>query len=181
MAKAMQDRQQAVEYPEDDVIRVLMVQHARIRELIDEVERSRDEQRREAFEELRALMIMHEVGEDEVLRPLVEEGAEPDLIEVLHRVERLDQGDVEFARALTELRSAVDAHAARLEGWTFPLVLESWDLDRRRLLGRRMAAVEQAAPTRPHPGAAGEPTSQWSAGPAASLVDRAVDALAARN
>jgi hemerythrin superfamily protein len=73
MGSATEDRQKAAQLPEGDVIRLLLNQHAQIRDLFDEVESSHGEQRHDAFEELRGLLAVHETAEEMVLRPVTED------------------------------------------------------------------------------------------------------------
>lgn len=55
VAAAERERQEAARLPEGDVVRTLLEQHARIRDLFADVRTARDEHRRQAFDELRAL------------------------------------------------------------------------------------------------------------------------------
>ncbi|WP_326808284.1 MULTISPECIES: hypothetical protein [unclassified Streptomyces] len=57
--------------------------------------------------------------------------------------------------------------------WNFSL-LKSRE---RTKMGKRLLAVEKAAPTHPHPSAAGSTAMQWATGPFASVLDRARDAV----
>jgi len=188
MGSAAEDRKKAAQLPDGDVIRFLLNQHATIRDLFDEVESSRGEQRHNAFEELRALLAMHETAEEMVLRPVTEsiaaEGVaasrnaeEKEANEVLKRLETLDYYSAEFESEFAELKKSVDEHAESEEHEEFGAVLESCDLDQRKRMGSRMEAVEKVAPTRPHPSTAGSPAKQWTVGPFASLIDRARDAV----
>jgi hemerythrin superfamily protein len=188
MGDAAEDRQKAAQLPEGDVIRFLLNQHAQIRDLFDEVQASHGDERRHAFEELRALLAMHETAEEMVLRPVTEKIAasgvaearnaeEQEANEVLKKLEDVDLESPDFDRQFAELKEAVDAHAESEEHEEFPAVLEACDLDQRRSMGRRMEAVEKVAPTRPHPSTAGSPAKQWTVGPFASLIDRAKDAI----
>src|SRR4051794_9247163 len=101
MGDAAEDRQKADQLPEGDVIRFLLNQHAQIRDLFDEVQASHGEQRQHAFEELRALLAMHETAEEMVLRPVTEKIAtsgvaearnaeEQEANEVLKKLEDVD-------------------------------------------------------------------------------------------
>lgn len=188
MGSAAEDRQKAAELPEGDVIRFLLNQHARVHDLFDEVESSHGDQRHDAFEELRALLAMHETAEEMVLRPVTEsiaaEGVaaarnseEQEANEVLKQLETLDLESADFVQQFAEFKKSVDEHAENEEHEEFPAVLENCDLDQRRQMGRRMEAVEKVAPTRPHPSTAGSPAKQWTVGPFASLIDRARDAV----
>jgi len=188
MGNAAEDRRKAAQLPEGDVVRFLLNQHAQVRDLFDEVQASHGEQRQQAFEELRALLAMHETAEEMVLRPVTEKIAangvadarnaeEQAANEVLKKLESVDLDSSDFDRQFAELKQAVDDHAESEENEEFPAVLESCDLDQRRAMGRRLEAVEKVAPTRPHPSTAGSPVKQWTVGPFASLIDRAKDAI----
>ena len=188
MGSSAEDRQKASQLPEGDVIRFLLNQHAQIRDLFDEVESSEGDQRHDAFEELRALLAMHETAEEMVLRPVTEDIApegeaaarnaeEQEANEVLKQLESVDVSSEDFQRQFAELKKSVDEHAESEEHEEFPAVLEHCDLDQRRRMGRRMEAVEKLAPTRPHPSTAGSPAKQWTVGPFAALIDKARDAV----
>jgi len=190
MGGAAEDRQKASQLPQGDVIRFLLNQHAQIRDLFDEVESSAGDQRHDAFEELRALLAIHETAEEMVLRPVTEEIApegvaaarnaeEQEANEVLKQLESVDVGSDDFQRQFAELKKSVDEHAESEEHEEFPAVLEHCDLDQRQRMGRRMEAVEKLAPTRPHPSTAGSPAKQWTVGPFAALIDKARDAVSA--
>lgn len=190
MGSAAEDRQKAAELPEGDVIRFLLNQHAKIHDLFDEVESAHGDQRHDAFEELRALLAMHETAEEMILRPVTEDIApegvaaarnaeEQEANEVLKQLESVDVESADFETQFAELKKSVDEHAESEEHEEFPAVLEHCDLDQRKQMGRRMEAVEKVAPTRPHPSAAGSPAKQWTVGPFAALIDKARDAVAA--
>jgi hemerythrin superfamily protein len=188
MSDAAADRAQAMELPEDDVIRVLLLQHARIRDLFDEIGRASGDAKQDAFDELRALLAVHETAEEMVLRPVTERTAgaevakerndeEAEANEVLKKLERLDVGSAEFDRELTSFQQSVDEHAEAEENDEFPAIMEACNADERVTLGRRIRAVESLAPTHPHPTTAGSRSATAVAGPFASLVDRVRDAL----
>ncbi|QGN32856.1 hemerythrin domain-containing protein [Microlunatus sp. Gsoil 973] len=189
MGSATEDRQKAAQLPEGDVIRLLLNQHAQIRDLFDEVESSHGEQRHDAFEELRGLLAVHETAEEMVLRPVTEDIAadgvaaarnseEQEANEVLKQLETFDVDSADFEKQFAELKTSVDEHAENEEHEEFPAVLEHCDADQRARMGRRIEAVEKVAPTRPHPTAAGKPAMQWTVGPFAALIDKARDAVA---
>src|SRR3954462_5207065 len=69
MGDAAEDRRKAAELPEGDVVRVLLEQHARIRDLFAEVKSETGDHKKQAFDELRALLAVHETAEEMVLRP----------------------------------------------------------------------------------------------------------------
>ena len=69
MSTAQTERQEAARLPEGDVVRVLLEQHARIRDLFAEVKNSQGEQKQSRFDELRALLAVHETAEEIIVRP----------------------------------------------------------------------------------------------------------------
>ncbi|GAB3764577.1 hemerythrin domain-containing protein [Microlunatus parietis] len=188
MGTAVEDRQKAARLPEGDVIGVLLNQHAQIKDLFAEVEQASGDQKHDAFEELRGLLVTHETAEEMILRPVTDDVAaegvaearnaeEQEANEVLKRLESIDTDTADFDRELAELKSAVEEHAEKEETEEFPAVLQHCDADQRAKLGRRVLAAERVAPTRPHPSTAGSPAKQWTVGPFASLIDRARDAI----
>jgi hypothetical protein len=190
MGTAKQDRAEAAELPEGDVIRVLLEQHARIRDLFDDVESAEGDHRQQAFDELRALLAVHETAEEMVLRPVSRQTAgesvadarnaeEAEANEVLSRLEDLDPASPEFTSMLASFRTAVEQHAENEEREEFPPILAEHDEDVRRGMGAQVRAAEAVAPTHPHPSVAGSPLAQWAVGPMASLVDRTRDAIRA--
>lgn len=190
MGSATEDRAEAAQLPEGDVIRVLLEQHARIRDLFAEVGRATGEEKQRLFDELRALLAVHETAEEMVLRPVTtaavsrlvahernHEEAEANI--VLQKLEKMTTGDPAFDAELAAFEKAVDQHAEAEEHEEFPLILEKCDEEKRRSMGRMVLAAEKVAPTHPHPTAAGSPAAQWTLGPFAALVDRAKDAIKA--
>jgi hemerythrin superfamily protein len=189
MSEATQDRAEAASLPEGDVIRILLEQHARIRELFSALESSPPEQRHDLFDELRALLAVHETGEEMVLRPVSKKAAgkavadarnheEDEANHVLAELEKMDTTSQEFLDKLREFQASVDEHAEAEENEEFPQVLEACDAYERRTMGGRLEAVEKMAPTHPHPTAAGSPAAQALTGPFVGMVDRVRDALA---
>jgi hypothetical protein len=188
MSDAAADRAKAAQLPEGDVVRILLEQHARIRELFADVQSAQGEHRQHAFDELRALLAVHETAEEMVLRPVSRDVAgqavaqarnheEEEATKVLYELEKLDVASAEFASLLTQLEQAVTDHAEHEEREEFPLVVAECDEDKRRSMGTKVRAAEKVAPTHPHPSAAGSTVAQYALGPLASLLDRSRDAL----
>lgn len=189
MGDPAQDRLTAAQLPEGDVIRVLLEQHARIRELFTDVRVAMGGHKRQAFDELRALLAVHETAEEMVLRPISKDVAgedvvrarneeEQDATEVLKRLEQLDITSAEFDTMLAQLQAAVAQHAENEEQEEFPHVLAECDAAKRQSMGKALKGAESIAPTHPHPSTAGQPAAvQLAVGPFISLVDRARDAL----
>jgi hemerythrin superfamily protein len=188
MGDAADDRAKAARLPAGDVIRVLLEQHAQIKDLFDEVKRSNGPDKKEAFDALRALLAVHETAEEIVLRPASADAAGQDVVDarnreeadanaVLAELEELDLDHPEFDLRLEAFRSSVEEHAEAEETQEFAQVIANCDEEKRRDLGRRMKAVEALAPTHPHPHVDPGSTQQKLVGPFASMVDRAKDAL----
>jgi hemerythrin superfamily protein len=188
MGDASDDRAEAAKLPEGDVIRVLLEQHARIRDLFQHVTEAQGEHKQQAFDELRALLAVHETAEEMVLRPVTSNTAgkavadarnqeESEANEVLAKLEKLDVASADFDSLLADFEKSVDQHAEAEEHEEFPTILSECDEDKRRAMGKQVLAAEKVAPTHPHPTAAGSPVAQWMVGPFASIVDRTRDAI----
>lgn len=174
--------------PEGDVLRILLEQHVRIRTLFPAVRAARGEHRRRTADELRALLAVHETAEELVLRPVTERvvgravadarnDEEAEATSVLAELERTDADSPEFDTVLGTLEAMVLRHAEMEEQEEFPLLLAACDEEKRLKMGSAVRAAERIAPTHPHEWAAGSPVRQWAAGPFASLLDRARDAV----
>ena len=173
MGDATEDRRKAAELPEGDVVRVLRAQHARIRDLFAEVKTETGDHKQHAFDELRALLAVHETAEEMVLRPVTSQAdgddgkriadarnhEESEANGVLKDLERLDVTSPEFEEKLAAFERAVDDHAEAEEQEEFPLVLASCDQDQRATMGKHMLAAQRIAPTHPHPSAPCAPLS----------------------
>lgn len=189
MGDAVEDRMRAAQLPEGDVIRILLEQHARIRELFADVKSATGGHKRSAFDELRALLAVHETAEEMVLRPVSKGAAgeavvdarnheEHEATELLKELEQMDPSSTEFDQNLAMLEKLVSQHAENEESQEFPQVLAQCDANLRKAMGTQLKGAEAMAPTHPHPSTAGQPAVvQMAVGPFISLVDRARDAL----
>ncbi|MEU3187897.1 hemerythrin domain-containing protein [Streptomyces sp. NPDC006923] len=188
MNEADAERVQAAALPEDDVVAILLRQHARIRDLFAEVRSTRGETKQQAFDELRALLTVHETAEEMIMRPVAKDTAgkeeadarnqeEKEASKALAALEKMDIGSAEFDARFVELERAVSDHAEHEEREEFPAVRAARSEAQLREMGARLMAAEKIAPTRPHPAVAGSPMAQWTVGPFASLVDRTRDAI----
>jgi hypothetical protein len=178
----------AVDEPQGDMIEILLDQHQRIRDLFKQVKGAEGERKQRAFDELRALLAVHETAEEMVLRPLSSKDAgagvadarneeEREATRTLTVLEMMDVSSAEFDRDFAAFERAVLDHAGHEEKDEFPLVRAREDPDALLAMGRTLRAVERAAPTHPHPSTAGSPVAQWAVGPFASMVDRSLDAF----
>jgi hemerythrin superfamily protein len=178
-----------IEKPHDeDVVAVLLRQHERIRELFAELRTEQGEHKQQVFDELRALLAAHETGEEMVVRPATRKTVGDDVADarnheedeanhVLADLEKIDVSSAEFDQKIAEFEQAVLDHAAREEAEEFPGLRAGRSEQDLKAMGRQLLKAERIAPTHPHPSAAGSTTAQWVAGPFASLLDRARDAI----
>ncbi|MFE0761817.1 hemerythrin domain-containing protein [Streptomyces smyrnaeus] len=190
MGQAQQNHDQppAAQLPPDDVVGVLLTQHARIRKLLEAVRSGPAEERERNFRELRALLAVHETAEEMIVRPTVKKigggeeaaarnGEEKDAGKTLAELEKLDSGSEEFVTVFAGFEQAVHEHAAREEREEFPSLRRLCTQEELCRMGRRLLAVERSAPTHPHPSTAGSTAAQWTFGPFAALLDRVRDAV----
>jgi hypothetical protein len=189
MGDPAQDQLSAAQLPEGDVIRVLLEQHARIRELFTDVRSAMGGHKRQAFDELRALLAVHETAEEMVLRPISMGAAgeavvrartreEEEATTVLKDLERMDVASSLFGRKIAALETLVRRHAEKEETEEFPAVLAQCDADMRQSMGTALKGAESIAPTHAHPSTVGESAAaHMVVGPFIALVDRARDAL----
>lgn len=188
MSSATTEREEAARLPEGDVVRVLLEQHAQIRDLFDQVNSSQGEQKKQKFDELRALLAVHETAEEMILRPTAKKTAgeaeaearnheEEEATKVLAELEKMDVSSAEFDAKFAAFERSVIDHAEHEEREEFPAVRQGCDEEQLKRMGSRLQTAEKMAPTHPHPTAAGSPAAQWVIGPFASMVDRVKDAI----
>ncbi|SCG76503.1 hemerythrin domain-containing protein [Micromonospora coxensis] len=173
--------------PQEDVVDLLLAQHARIEQLFLLVIGST---RRDAFDDLVKLLAAHETAEEEVVHPLARTlpgGGGDAMVD-----ERLDEerqaketlktliaGGVDadgFDVGIILLRDAVLTHARYEERYEFPRLRQHVPADRLRSLATAVRAAEATAPTRPHPRAQ-TAKGNLAAGPALAVIDRVRDAV----
>ncbi|MCQ4042675.1 hemerythrin domain-containing protein [Streptantibioticus rubrisoli] len=190
MTKADEERAQAAKLPTDDVVGILLQQHARIRDLFDDVKSAEGEHKQQAFEELRAVLAVHETAEEMIVRPVASDTAgraeaearnreEEAANKVLAQLEAMDISNPEFDVLLAKFEKSVSEHADKEEREEFPAVHQGRSEEQLVRMGKQLRAAEKIAPTHPHPAAAGSPAAQWTVGPLVSLVDRTKDAIRA--
>ena len=172
--------------PTVSVIDMLLEQHDLIRELFTQVSSSKGEAKQAAFDRLRELLAVHEAGEEMVLRPVSKRVAGNDVAQArndeeklattaLAALEKLEVDSAEFVEQFAALQRDVTAHADREETEEFPQVRAECDLDEQEKLAVRLVEAQRAAPTHPHPAAAGSTAAQIVTGPFTALVDKARD------
>jgi hemerythrin superfamily protein len=174
----------------DDVVSLLKNQHDGIRRLFNEVEAATGDSRKEAFQLLTRVLVVHETAEEEVVHPYVRssiEGGdkivadrlkeEEKATRVLNELEDADPNSPEFIEKFTALRNDVLQHAEAEETQEFSRLREGADPRRLELMAKAVRAAEAIAPTRPHPTTAGSPAKNLAFGPLAAVMDRTRDAI----
>jgi hemerythrin superfamily protein len=174
----------------DDVVKFLTDQHSLIKDLFEEVlSASTDDARQKAFTDLRQLLAVHETAEEMVVHPRarheLEAGdeivdarlkEEHEAKEQLQKLEKLDTGSQEFIDSLKQFQLAVLDHAELEETQEFSRLGRVLDADDLKRMAGAVRAAEAIAPTRPHAGVESA-TANFVAGPFASMLDRARDAI----
>lgn len=172
-----------------DVVTLLTRQHGDIRNLFDEVEATRGEERRDAFRRLVRLLAVHETAEEEVVHPFARrripggEGVVKDRLaeekaakETLAALDEMDTDDPAFMPRLLKLRRDVQEHARAEERYEFTHIRRSGDATDLAAMANAIKAAEAMAPTRPHPGVESG-AANVALGPIAALMDRTKDAV----
>ncbi|MET8045712.1 hemerythrin domain-containing protein [Micromonospora sp. NPDC005215] len=176
--------------PDEDVVSLLLAQHARIEQLFLLVIGSTGDTRRDAFDDLVKLLAAHETAEEEVVHPLARTlpgGGGDAMVDERLAEERqaketlktLISGGVDadgFDTGIILLRDAVLTHARYEERYEFPQLRQHVPADRLRTLAGAVRAAEATAPTRPHPSTQSA-TGNLAVGPALAVIDRVRDAV----
>ncbi|MET8158410.1 hemerythrin domain-containing protein [Sphaerisporangium sp. NPDC005289] len=174
---------------EDDVIELLLRQHALIRDLFDQVEQASAEERPEAFTRLVRMLAVHETAEEETVHPyarkkidggdgvvddrLAEENQAKQLLEDL---DKNGPDAPDFLERLLLLRTAVTAHARSEERYEFTQLRAQTTAAERRALAAGVKAAEAMAPTHPHPGIESA-TKNVLVGTPVAMMDRIRDVV----
>jgi hemerythrin superfamily protein len=176
----------------DDVVKFLTGQHNQIKDMFEEVlSASSDEAREKAFIELRQLLAVHETAEEMVVHPRArgELARGDEIVDArlqeehdakvqLQRLESMDIGSAEFLKELKVFQQAVLDHAEHEEADEFPGLKRELSAEETKQLAGAVRVAEAIAPTRPHPGVESA-KKNLVAGPFASMLDRARDAIGA--
>ncbi|MEU7848987.1 hemerythrin domain-containing protein [Micromonospora parva] len=176
--------------PEEDVVDLLLAQHAQIEQLFLLVIGGTGDTRRDAFDDLVKLLAAHETAEEEVVHPLArtlsgggDDAMVDDRLDEERRaketLQTLIEGGVDadgFDTGIVLLREAVLRHARHEERYEFPQLRQHVPVDRLRSLATAVRAAEASAPTRPHPGTQSA-KGNLAAGPVLAVIDRVRDAV----
>ncbi|MBC6462162.1 hemerythrin domain-containing protein [Actinomadura sp. HBU206391] len=173
----------------EDVIDLLIKQHAQIRDLFLAVAMSGGLERRKAFDRLVRLLAVHETAEEQIVHPLARrtlfggEGIVEDRLTeegmakaILAELENMDTDDPRFLGVLNQLRGDVLTHARAEERYEFVGLRAQFSETERRGLCAALRAAEAVAPIHPHPGIESA-AKNLLAGPAMALADRVRDLI----
>ena len=175
---------------QEDVVDLLLAQHAQIREQFARVMGTPVGQA-EPLNELVHLLSVHETAEEEIVHPLAR-GAVPDgdavvddrlaeereAKELLARLDGMATDDPELPPLLNRLQDAVLRHAQQEEEHEFTWLRQNCEASELRAAGTAVRAAQAVAPTRPHPGAE-TAVANVIVGPVAAVMDRVRDAVRA--
>jgi len=175
-----------------DVVTFLKEQHEQIRMAFSQVTASHGEQRHAAFYALRRLLAVHETAEEEIVHPAArralpngdevvsERLAEENMAKkVLADLENMELDSPAFEARFASLQQSVLAHAEAEELEEFEPLGSRLDDDRLERMRKAVTFAESVAPTRPHPGVESA-VGNMLAGPFASMLDRARDAISGK-
>ncbi|MEW1588506.1 hemerythrin domain-containing protein [Micromonospora vinacea] len=176
--------------PEEDVVDLLLAQHAQIEQLLLLVIGGTGDTRRGAFDDLVKLLAAHETAEEEIVHPLARTlpGGGGDAMvddrldeerQAKETLQTLIEGGVDadgFDTGIVLLRDAVLVHARHEERYEFPHLRQHVPVDRLRSLATAVRAAEASAPTRPHPSAQSA-KGNLATGPVLAVIDRVRDAV----
>lgn len=177
-----------------DAIQLIEKDHATVERLFERFERAdrREDDaglKRVAREIVRELSI-HAAIEEQALYPALRraggEDAEDDVLEALeeHHLAKLTMlelgemtpGDERFCAKVNVLIETVRHHVEEEEHGLLPRLRKAMSPQELRDLGRDLAALKKAAPTRPHPASPDTPPGNLVTGPVAAVYDRGRDA-----
>lgn len=176
-----------------DIVGFLKSQHQQVKGLFERVLSAKGKEREKLFVELRRTLAVHETAEEEIVHPVArrtladgeavvrarlhEENAAKKVLTVL---ETLDVDSAEFDQKLRALRVDVVAHAEKEEKEEFEKLGQELDAAQRQRMRKAAELAEAVAPTRPHAGVESH-AANLIAGPFASMIDRARDALSGKS
>jgi hemerythrin superfamily protein len=175
-----------------DVVSFLKEQHQEIKNLFNEVSRTRGAERQTAFFALRRLLAVHETAEEEIVHPAARRAIpngeavvdarleeENEAKKVLSSLENLDLDSQEFDQKFSLLEHSVLEHALSEERLEFEKLGVAFDEERLQNMRKAAEFAEKVAPTRPHPGVESM-AANVLAGPFAAMIDRTRDVFAGK-
>ena len=156
MGDADKDREKAAKLPEGDLVRILLTQHATVKDTLDQIEQAAGAKRKQLFEQLTTMLMAHETAEESVVRPVTKETAgngvsdarnaeEKEANEVIAALSELDVDSPEFDDQFAAFKRAVSDHAEAEETLEFPTIESGRSTAERMELGADFLAQFEAA------------------------------------
>jgi hemerythrin superfamily protein len=181
MALADSDRQ-------EDVVDLLTAQHQQVKSLFATLRTANGEAANQPFDDLRAMLAVHETAEEEVVYPALRGLGFDDIVQArlaeedeakkaLADLEKMGPTAPEFAGELASFEKAVLAHAEAEETHVFPRLQQGIDAEQRQKMALAVMAAEAIAPTHAHKMAPTSATGNMIMGPFVAIVDRVRDAI----
>lgn len=186
-----------------EVFEVLGADHADVKRMLTELERSPDnsagasdavlQARKEVAERLVIDSSGHEAAEEQYFWPAVRErlpdgnaladeaiSQEGKAKEILAKIDKLDAADPEFDRLIDAFAPDCREHIEFEETRVWPALRDVLSPAQAQDLGDRIAKAKEHGPTRPHPHTPASPAVLKTAGPAVAVADKLRDAVTGR-
>ncbi|HTC70992.1 MAG TPA: hemerythrin domain-containing protein [Acidothermaceae bacterium] len=156
MGDAKEDRAKAAKLPEGDIVRILLTQHADVKDLLDQIEAASGKTRKKLFTQLTITLKAHEMAEEAVVRPVTKETAGEEVVdarnaeeaeadEIIAALTDFDVDGAAFDAQFAEFKQAVSDHAEAEETEEFPTIQASRNAAERKALGDEFLAQFDAA------------------------------------
>jgi hemerythrin superfamily protein len=180
---------------EQDVVDVLTADHHEVTELLGQISRSTDpDRRRDLADTVIAELVRHSVAEEMFVYPAMrehlpdgDEAVEHDTREheelerTMKELEGVAATDSRFDELLDQLGRILADHVQDEETEQFPQLRARVPRERLVTMAGQVEAAKQVAPTRPHPSAPNSRLFHLTVGPGVGLVDRLRDTLSGRS
>ena len=172
----------------DDVVALLTSQHEQVKALFATLRNAQGEAATEPFDQLRAMLAVHETAEEEVVYPAMRKLGHDTIVEArlseedeakktLADLEKMGPTASEFPGMLAAFEKDVLAHAEAEEHEVFPLLRQGIEGDELRRMADALLVAESMAPTHAHKMAPTSAAGNLILGPFVAMVDRVRDAI----
>ncbi len=156
MGDANEDRAKAAKLPDGDLLRILLTQHATVKDMLERIEQASGAKRKTLFDQLTKTLKAHETAEETVVRPVTKETAgdgvadarnaeESEANDVIAALSELDADSPEFDEEFATFKQAVSDHAEAEETEEFPTIEAGRSAKERKELGDEFLAQFEAA------------------------------------
>ena len=156
MGDAQEDRAKAAKLPEGDIVRILLTQHAEVKDMLNQIEAASGAERKRLFTQLTTTLKAHETAEESVVRPVTKETAgegvvdarnaeESEADELIATLSDFDVDSATFDAQFAEFKQAVSDHAEAEEKEEFPTIQSGRNAAERKALGDEFLTQFSAA------------------------------------